>query len=154
MARGCINAWGGYIFQIWRMTAMAPVPADAIISAPTVTPQKALRAAQAALPGLDPAIIAFPGSLMAGPDSYAIYLRGRSALESRMMHAVIVDARLGGVEAIPQVPWYITGLLLSQPLHFGDYGGLALKLLWAALDILAIVVLWTGLRLGWRRKPA
>ena len=41
---------------------------------------------------------------------------------------------------------------MSQPLHFGDYGGLALKLLWALLDVLAIVVLGSGLYL-WLRKP-
>jgi len=38
-------------------------------------------------------------------------------------------------------------LLLSQPLHFGDYGGLPMKVLWAILDILAIVVLGSGIYL-------
>jgi hypothetical protein len=32
------------------------------------------------------------------------------------------------------MPWYAQALLVSQPLHFGDYGGLPLKLLWAVLD--------------------
>ncbi len=46
-------------------------------------------------------------------------------------------------------------LFLSQPLHFGDYGGLPLKIIWALLDIAAIVVLGTGLYLwlGRRRVP-
>ncbi len=30
----------------------------------------------------------------------------------------------------------MTTLLLSQPLHFGDYGGMPLKILWALLDLL------------------
>src|SRR5690606_34602273 len=34
-----------------------------------------------------------------------------------------------------------------QPLHFGDYGGLPLKALWAALDVITIVVLASGLYL-------
>ena len=33
-------------------------------------------------------------------------------------------------------------LLLSQPLHFGDYGKLPLKVLWALLDLLTIAVLF------------
>ena len=53
------------------------------------------------------------------------------------------------------MPWYVSTLFLSQPLHFGDYGGMPLKIIWAILDIITIVILWTGLYL-WlkRRKPA
>jgi len=46
-------------------------------------------------------------------------------------------------------------LMLAQPLHFGDYAGLPMKLLWAALDLLTIAVLWTGLRVWLQhRAPA
>ena len=47
-------------------------------------------------------------------------------------------------------------LSLSQPLHFGDYGGLPLKILWALLDLITIVVLASGiyLWLGKGRKGA
>ena len=46
-------------------------------------------------------------------------------------------------------------LLLSQPLHFGDYGGLPLKILWAVLTGFTVVVLGSGvyLWLGRRRAP-
>jgi uncharacterized iron-regulated membrane protein len=44
-------------------------------------------------------------------------------------------------------------LMLSKPLHFGDYGGLPMKLIWAALTLATIWVLWTGLILWWRRSP-
>lgn len=49
------------------------------------------------------------------------------------------------------MPWYMQALLLAQPLHFGDYAGLPMKLLWAALDLMVIAVLWTGLKLWFRR---
>jgi len=42
--------------------------------------------------------------------------------------------------------------LLSQPLHFGDYGGMPLKIIWAILDIITIVLLVTGLYLWLRRR--
>lgn len=47
------------------------------------------------------------------------------------------------------------GLFLSVPLHFGDYGGLLLKIIWALLDIAAIIVLGSGVYL-WlgRRSPS
>ncbi|MBA4752659.1 MAG: PepSY domain-containing protein, partial [Sphingopyxis sp.] len=64
-------------------------------------------------------------------------------------------AETGRLTEIRDMPWYVKGLFLSVPLHFGDYGGMPLKIIWALLDIAAIVVLWTGLRLwfGRRRVP-
>ena len=64
---------------------------------------------------------------------------------------MLVDARTAQVTAAPQLPWYLTALLVSQPLHFGDYGGMPMKILWALLDIATIVVLGSGLYL-WLRK--
>ena len=49
------------------------------------------------------------------------------------------------------LPWYLTALLVSQPLHFGDYGGGWLQFLWALLDIATIFVLGSGLYLWLRR---
>src|SRR5690606_32118289 len=45
----------------------------------------------------------------------------------------------------------MTALLLSEPLHFGDYGGMPLKILWAVLDVLTIIVLGSGLYLWFAR---
>ena len=52
-----------------------------------------------------------------------------------------------------EMPWYAKAVLLSQPLHFGDYGGLPLKLIWALLDILTIIVLGSGLYLWAAKLP-
>ena len=49
------------------------------------------------------------------------------------------------------MPWYGKALALSQPLHFGDYGGLPLKILWAMMTLVTIVVLGSGLYL-WQGK--
>jgi uncharacterized iron-regulated membrane protein len=45
-------------------------------------------------------------------------------------------------------------LLLSQPLHFGDYGGAGMQFLWALLDLATIVVLGSGLYLWLKRGRA
>jgi uncharacterized iron-regulated membrane protein len=49
------------------------------------------------------------------------------------------------------MPWYTKALSLSRPLHFGDYGGLLLKLVWLVLDLVTIIVLASGLYL-WLTK--
>ena len=67
----------------------------------------------------------------------------------------LADAVTGEFADSRDMPWYATALFVSQPLHFGDYGGMPLKIIWAVLDVITIIVLWTGLYL-WlrRRKPA
>ena len=51
------------------------------------------------------------------------------------------------------MPFYLRALEVSRPLHFGDYGGVPLKIIWVVFDIIAIVVLISGIYL-WivRRK--
>ena len=48
------------------------------------------------------------------------------------------------------MPWYITAMLVSQQLHF-SYHGLTMKILWALLDIIAIVVLASGFYLWFKQ---
>jgi uncharacterized iron-regulated membrane protein len=64
---------------------------------------------------------------------------------------VLVDARSGRLTAIVSMPWYLRLLEVARPLHFGDYGGLPLKIIWALFDLATIAVLVSGLYL-WGRK--
>ena len=41
-----------------------------------------------------------------------------------------------------------------MPLHFGDYGGLPLKIIWALFDLVTIVVLGSGLYLWLSRRAS
>ena len=50
--------------------------------------------------------------------------------------------------------WYLRALELSRPLHFGDYGGMPLKIIWVLLDLVAIAVLGSGLYLWLSRSRA
>ena len=43
--------------------------------------------------------------------------------------------------------WAALITIVSQPLHFGDYGGMPMQILWAVLDIVTIFVLGSGLYL-------
>ena len=78
--------------------------------------------------------------------------RGDEAFSSRLYKPVLIDAATGTITDQRELPWYLTALLLSQPLHFGDYGGQPMKLLWALLDIGTIVILGSGLYLWLKRK--
>ncbi len=79
-------------------------------------------------------------------------MQGTTAWTSKLLTPVLVEAEGAEVVATRALPWYMQALLVSQPLHFGDYGGLPLKILWAALDVLSIVVLASGLYLWVKRR--
>jgi uncharacterized iron-regulated membrane protein len=81
-------------------------------------------------------------------------MHGDQALTARLYKPVLVDAQTAAITDRRKLPWYLTALLVSQPLHFGDYGGAGLKLLWALLDLATIVVLGSGLYLWLKRGRA
>src|SRR5262249_4371528 len=85
------------------------------------------------------------------PHHFVAFMEGATPLTAKLLTPVVVDAETNEVTARATLPWYVTTLLLSQPLHFGDYGGLPLKVLWALLDVIAIAVLGSGVFL-WVRK--
>ncbi len=97
---------------------------------------------------------AFPGTVLSSPHHYAVFMRGKEPLTSRLYTPVLVDAGTGKFTDYLTLPWYLTAFLLSQPLHFGDYGGITLKAIWAGFDIVTILVLASGLYLWMKRQGA
>ena len=71
-----------------------------------------------------------------------------------------LDELLGGglipgtLTAVVEMPWYLRTLQVSRPLHFGDYGGMPLKIFWALLDLVTIAVLGSGLYLWLSRRKS
>ena len=91
--------------------------------------------------------VAFPGSGFSTDYHYAIFLHGQTPLTEHIIAPALVSAADGRFAGMREMPWYVKALSLSGPLHFGDYGGLLLKLAWAALDVITIIVLGSGLYL-------
>jgi len=113
-----------------------------------------LEIAKEAAPGMQPDFIAFPGTRFSSEHHYAVFLKGDSHLTSHLLTPVLIDASSLQVTAVGERPWYMDAMGMSQPLHFGDYGGLPMKLLWAAMDVLTLIVLGSGLYLWTVRRRA
>jgi len=153
-ATGMINTWADVLLKYYQQNELAqilkqyegkqPLPHTASVDA-------AIKKAEAALPGMRVAFVAFPGTDFSSAHHYGIYMNGNEPFSSRLYRPVLIDANSGALTDAPRLPWYLTALLVSQPLHFGDYGGQPLKLLWALLDIATIVILITGLYLWVKR---
>mgnify|MGYP000267978966 CR=1 FL=1 len=155
---GVVNTLKTPIVDTWRTHALADLTAgydDARVPAPQemASLDAAVAQAEAAAPDMTLQFVAFPGGSWSTSFHYAIFLHGNTPLTSHIITPALVDARTGAFADLREMPWYNKALSLSGPLHFGDYGGLPLKILWAVLDVFTIVVLVTGLYLwGVRRK--
>lgn len=116
--------------------------------------QRAMDAASAAMPGMKVDFIGMPGSRFATPSHYMVFMHGDTFWTSRILQPVMVQADDAKVVSTRALPWYLVALLVCQPLHFGDFGGLPLKLAWLCLDLATIVVLLSGLYLWLVRRKA
>jgi len=154
---GVINTWADLLLKAWQKTELAEITAPYAGLSPVTklgSMSQMIAAAESAAPGMQVKYVAFPGTKFATPHHYIAFMQGTTPLTSRLQKPVLIDAQTGAVTASPDLPWYMVALRVSQPLHFGDYGGQALKLLWALLDIATIVVLITGLYLWLKRGKA
>ena len=156
---GVISACADLLISAWRTEALAAMVAP-YRDAPPLTERapvnQVLTIAAQATPGMQPDFIAFPGTRFSSEHHYSVFMKGNTHLTAHLWTPVLIDARSLEVTAIGQRPWYMDALSMSQPLHFGDYGGMPMKVLWAVLDVLTIIVLGSGLYLWWvrRRTPA
>jgi len=152
---GVINTWADLVIKIWQFGQLAEMTAaykDAAVPDKLSSIQAAVDRARKEMPNMTPLFVAFPGSILSGKQHYAVFMRGETPLTARTLKPAIIDASTGELTDSRDLPWYVTTLLVSQPLHFGDYGGMPLKIVWALLTLLTIVVLITGLYLWWARR--
>ncbi|WP_145668283.1 PepSY-associated TM helix domain-containing protein [Bradyrhizobium stylosanthis] len=158
-ATGVINELSTPLFALWQQTDVRamlapmrgrPVPQVSEIA----STQAAYDTVKAAFPDMITTSIAFPGSPFGSPFHYVVWTKGKEPLTSRLFSPVLVDARSGALVSAVTMPWYLRALELSRPLHFGDYGGMPLKIIWVLLDLVTIVVLGSGLYLWLVRSRA
>jgi len=155
-ATGVIHTIDDQIIKLWRAeqleAILTPYQGESIVPpSQRGSVQRSMQAALSRVPGTRVAFIAFPGTSFSSPHHHTFFLFGSEPLTSQMRQPVLVDARTEKVTAVPQLPWYYSALQLARPLHYGNYAGLPMKILWALLDIASIVVIGSGLYL-WVRK--
>lgn len=154
---GVINELSTPLFRLWQSTELPRILEPykgAGVPTELASVQGAADTALKAVPGTVAGFIAFPGNAFGSPHHYIVWMRGDTPLTSRLNTPVLVDGRSGELTTVARMPWYLTALELSRPLHFGDYAGLPLKIIWALLDVITIIVLASGLYLWLARRRA
>ncbi|QDK81961.1 PepSY domain-containing protein [Spirosoma sp. KCTC 42546] len=155
---GVVNTLAEVVQGLWQQGQLAEMVAPYKDAAPLegkLSPlDQALKVAQQAAPDMEPSFVAYPGTLYSSQHHYAVFMKGSTPLTERLAKPALIDAKTGKLTDMRSMPWYVNAVFLSQPLHFGDYGGLPLKIIWAIFDIITIVVLISGLYLWFARNKA
>jgi uncharacterized iron-regulated membrane protein len=156
-ATGVVNELSTPLFVLWQQTDVKAmltswrgeaIPDQSALASPQAT----LDAVKTALPDMIATTVVFPGSPFGSPYHYLVWTKGRTPLTSRLFTPVLVNARTGAIASIVSMPWYLRVLEISRPLHFGDYGGMPLKIIWVLLDLATIAVLGSGVYLWLTRR--
>lgn len=155
---GVINTMSEIVLGLWQMGQLAEMTAPYKNASPLTgklsSLDQAVELAKKAAPGMEPSIITYPGTAFTSKHHYAVFVKGNTPLTKRIIKPALIDAKTGTLTDMRDMPWFVNALFISEPLHFGDYGGLPLKIIWALFDIATIVILGSGLYLWFARNKA
>ncbi|MBD2703670.1 PepSY domain-containing protein [Spirosoma sp. BT702] len=155
---GVINTLSEVVLGLWQLDQLSEMTAPYKNAAPLTGKLSSLDAAfdvaRKAAPEMEPYLVAYPGTAFTSKHHYAVFAKGKTPLTERLIKPALIDAKTGKLTDMRDMPWYVNTLFISQPLHFGDYGGLPLKIIWALFDMITIVVLISGLYLWFARNKA
>ena len=155
---GIINTLEKPIIDAWKYRELSDLVApyaDRSAPAEFASLDAAVARSVEEAPGMELQFVAFPGSGFSTRFHYAVFLHGKTPATEHIISPALINAETGEFVGLREMPWWVKALSLSRPLHFGDYGGLLLKLVWALLDMATIYLLVTGLYLWWgkRKQP-
>lgn len=143
---------------VWQNTEFEAVKArletseSLNIEAPPVSFANALAAAERAQPDWHATTVVFPGTDFSTAQHYSVLLFGARGVQERLFRIALVNARTGVVDEVKELPFYLKAMQVAQPLHFGDYGGLALKIFWVSCAWLTLFITGNGAWLWWNRR--
>lgn len=145
---GVLLSLGSLLLQFYathELAALAAPYQDEQVVTDYSTVDRAISQAERTSHGRELQFVALPGSSLSSPRHYAVLLHGTSGVDKRMLTLALVDARQPEQVHHEQFPWYLRALLLSEPLHFGDYGGMPLKIVWAVFALLSLALAGSGI---------
>jgi uncharacterized iron-regulated membrane protein len=154
---GLLLAISGQLLQIYQYTELKALSAEygeRSLSSDPVSLDAAVKAVMSAKPQSEMSFITFPESEYSTPLHYIFVMNGTEAWNKYLSELVLVDASTGRVAEERPLPWYLKAAVLSEPLHFGNYGGLTLKGVWMSFGIFGLILSVSGPLLYFRKKRA
>lgn len=138
--------------EVRMRTAAAGTGTDTAITLPPI--DEVLLTAAAVHPGAPVSSIVMPGGFQ-GPGHYFMFHQLPGPLSKFVPVYSLVAAATPGLGEAVEVPLWIDLLMISVPLHFGNYGGILLKLAYCLLALGSGVLTVTGAVISlsrWRKR--
>ena len=151
-ASGVLLSVNVLLVPIWRATEMREMAGNDVRPPKFVPLDQVIAAAQVARPDRELRFVFYPGTDFSSAGHFTVGLFGQHRFDERLFDVVLVDAATGVVSGARAMPWYLKAVLVAAPLHYGNYGGLPLKLLWAASTIGALFITSNGVWLWFKRQ--
>jgi uncharacterized iron-regulated membrane protein len=157
---GGLLAFNGLLLKIYQRQSLhallrhvpaAPAP---LASAPL---ERVLTTALRTRAGTELAYVAFPDTEYSLPGHFLVLVNGAEALTRKVSELVVIESATGHLRERVALPLYLKLAMLAEPLHFGNYGGRPLRILWMAFSVLTLGLTLTGVAaylIRWRRARA
>ncbi len=158
---GFLLGFSQVAFGVWQYTDLAELraayaheePVD--VRAPPAPVAAVIGALEAkAPPGWGVRSVLYPGTEFTTPRHYGVIMGGSDGLDARLLDVTLVDAATGLALRKVEMPAYLQALFLAEPLHFGNYGGFALKIFWTLCSLLTLFITANGAWLFFDRRRA
>jgi uncharacterized iron-regulated membrane protein len=92
---GVLNTWADLVIKIWQYGQLAEMTAQYRDRPPPIhlaSLQSAVDVAVRAIPDMEPAFVAFPGTIFSSKNHYAVFMRGNTPLTSRLFKPALFNA--------------------------------------------------------------
>ncbi|HDR9833734.1 TPA: PepSY domain-containing protein [Burkholderia multivorans] len=151
-ATGVLNAIAEPLFRTWMVAETGRLPKQPPARrGEQVSVQRALAAVRVAEPGRRVETVFFPDPHFGSPDHYMVVTTGATRMSRMLFDIALVDARSGRFDGTLRMPTWLRAIQISRSLHFGNFGGMPLKIDWALLDGITFGLVVSGLVL-WRER--
>ncbi|MFG1486380.1 PepSY-associated TM helix domain-containing protein [Halobacteriovorax sp. RZ-1] len=148
---GAILAFNSTFIGLFLRDNVRAHQANAIVieNAKYVSVMTVLKELETKLPHLEYDFISFPDNEFSVPNQFVVLMEN----EEHHHEIAYVDGITGKLNRTVSLPWYLELLILSEPLHFGDYGGVILKIIWSVLGLISSFIPISGIYIFlFRRK--
>lgn len=152
---GFLLGFGTVAIGVWQITELKTLQEKyqhVTVINPRLDLDTIYASAQKGESGWHPTSVFYPKTEYSTQGHYMVLLQGNEGLNEKMLKVALVNAETGKVDTVEELPTYLKAILLSQPLHFGNYGGMPLKILWTLCTLLTLFITLNGAWLWWAKR--
>ena len=143
---GVFLAFNGLLIKSFQKTSLAHLSARYADSRPaSVAPfSEVMASVVRSAPDKVISYVSFPESEYGIAGHYLFLVNGEGGIDGKLSELLVVSQETAKLAETVELPLYMKIVMLSEPLHFGDYGGWVLKVIWAVFTLASLSVTLLG----------